>query len=551
MAHSRNVFLGVLLVLGLAAMLIGSWLRPAAPLHFTGTPTTEAIASPARGLLTPSAQVELQLGTRPVRYAWGALFHHGEPAPDQLPMVIDRSAEQALYTPTAMHWRHPVGDLPSAAVLWLTQQGPDGRWSTPTKHTYTTVDHGRLPVLSLTAHPGAWSDPDSGLLVVGHGIFQADEKVLDYYANDPRWWKYPGNFHGRGRKWERSAHVELFDAQGRLILHTPAAVRMNGQMTRGFPQHAFRLTFDTPLETPLFADGDGAGTEALVLRAAGNDQVKAMMRDAFQHAACAGLPFATSRSLTCVVYLNGAYWGVHHLRQRMDEKEIARRYGVKKSKIDLLEDRARPVYADSGAVRDLLDLVRWASRRDTAGQGWSTHIEERLDVDAFLTYMASQMILGNMDWPRQNVKYWRYTGKPRPGTDLDGRWRFIMGDSDLSFGANAPVDVGLFKQVKLANAPVSTLFMGLFRSPAIKARFIARAEELLDGPLSSARLSAQLDSLSHLLRPEMDRHTRRWRKPASLAEWNAEVEVMRNYALHRENACRAQLEALHDGRDPR
>ncbi|MCU0319733.1 MAG: CotH kinase family protein, partial [Flavobacteriales bacterium] len=468
-----------------------------------------------------------------------------------LPIKIHRSAEEAMFTPTALHWRHPVGDLPRAAVLWLTQQGPDGRWSKPSKHTYTMVDHGQLPVLSLTAHPGAWSDPDSGLLVVGHGIFHADEKVLDYYANDPRWWKYPGNFHGRGKQWERSAHVELFDAQGRLILHTPAAVRMNGQMTRGFPQHAFRLTFDAPLEVPLFADGDGAGTEALVLRAAGNDQVKAMMRDAYQHGACAGLPFATARSLSCVVYLNGAYWGVHHLRQRMDEKEIARRYGVKKSKIELLEDRARPVNADSSAVRDFLELVRWASKRDTAEQGWSAHIEERLDVDAFLTYMASQMILGNMDWPRQNLKYWRYTGKPRAGTDLDGRWRFIMGDSDLSFGANAPVDVGLFKQVELANAPVSTLFMGMFRSPAFKARFHARATELLDGPLSSARLSAQLDGLVQLLQPEMDRHTRRWRKPASLAAWTAEVEVMRNYALHREKACRAQLEALQQGSTPR
>jgi hypothetical protein len=548
MARDRNASIGGLVVLGLVAMLLGCWLRPAPPLRFTGTSATEAIPAPARGRTSRSALINLQDAGRPLRYEWGAMFNHGKPASSPLPLEIDRSAEQALYTPTALHWRHPVGDLPRAAILWLAQQAHDGRWSMPTKHTYTTVDHGRLPVLSLTAHPGAWSDPDSGLLVVGHGIFVADEKVLDYYANDPRWWKYPGNFHGRGKQWERSAHVELFDAQGRLILHTPAAVRMNGQMTRGFPQHAFRLTFDTPLEAPLFADGDGAGTEALVLRAAGNDQVKAMMRDAYQHGACAGLPFATARSLTCVVYLNGADWGVHHLRQRMDEKEIARRYGLKKSTIELLEDRARPVNADSSAVRDFLELVRWASRRDTAEQGWSAHIEERLDVDAFLTYMASQMILGNMDWPRQNVKYWRYTGKPRAGTDLDGRWRFIMGDSDLSFGANASVDVGLFKQVELANAPVSRLFMGMVRSPAFKARFSAHATDLLDGPLSSGRLSAQLDSLVQLLGPEMDRHTRRWRKPASLAQWNDEVKVMRNYALHREKACRAQLNAPHEGR---
>ncbi|MBK6831574.1 MAG: CotH kinase family protein [Flavobacteriales bacterium] len=84
--------------------------------------------------------------------------------------------------------------------------------------------------------------------------------------------------------------------------------------------------------------------------------------------------------------------------------------------------------------------------------GWPDTLEARVDVDGFLAYMAGQMILGNMDWPKQNLKYWRYTGTPRDQQPLDGKWHFIMGDSDLGFGANAPASSDMFAQVRDTNA---------------------------------------------------------------------------------------------------
>ncbi|MEZ4756838.1 MAG: CotH kinase family protein [Flavobacteriales bacterium] len=546
------LIVGALVALAAAVLLGAAWQPPRPPM-VVSTVRTQGGPLPERGVVADEGELELDVRGHGLLYTWGPVAENWSEAPPEgvLRPAQLASAEQALMTPTSLHWRRPIAPLPEATVLWVADRLADGRISAPTKHTYTTVDHGALPVLSLTAHPGAWSDPDTGLLVVGHGIFDADEAVLDYYANDPRWWKYPGNFHGRGRAWERSAHVELFTPDGGSLLHAPVGVRMNGQMTRGFPQHAFRLLFEKPLERGIFADGDGADSKALILRAAGNDQVKAMLRDAYQHGLCHGLPFGTSRALSCVVYVNGAYWGVHHLRQRMDEKELARRHGVKKGKVDLLEDRARIVHGDSAAVKDFLRLVYRARNGNAQQPEWLADIERQLDVDAFLTYMASQMVLGNMDWPRQNVKYWRYTGKAVPGTELDGRWHFIMGDSDLSFGANAPVDVGLFAQVKLANAPVPALFMGLYRSAEVRRRFLEHVTALLDGPLSAARCTAQLDSLAALLAPEMDRHTRRWRKPSNVAAWQAEVELMRHYAAGREAACREQIKALKEGATPR
>jgi hypothetical protein len=528
-------------------VLWGAWLRPPSAPKVADLPSSAVVVSPQRG--------RLQEGQVPIVRALngGSVLGYGpflfervntHASGTRIEATIDPATERLLMTPTALQWRRPHGHHPSAMVRWFSERLPDGSISRPTQHTFYTTDHGRLPVLSLTAHPGAWTDADTGLLVVGHGMLNAPDRIADTYANDPRWWKYPGNFHGRGKEWERSGHLELMDPDGHLLLEAPVGLRINGQMTRGFPQHALRLIFRDPITVPLFADEDGRGSKALVLRPAGNDQVKAMMRDAYQHRLCTGLPFETSRALTCVVYLNGAYWGVHHLRQRLDEHEIARRHGISSKKVVLLEDRARPVHGDTADALDFMRLVVRTEKWDGRSTAWTDTLQARMDVDGFLAYMASQMILGNMDWPRQNVKWWRYSGRSKKQPPLDGRWYFIMGDTDLSFGANAPVTVDLFAQVGLANAPVSRLFMAMYRNPGYAHRFHEQVRALLDAPLSATKCEAVLQAMVDLLAPEMDRHTSRWRKPIDRAAWEREVDVMRNYAQGREQACRAQLEKL-------
>ncbi|MBL7983266.1 MAG: CotH kinase family protein [Flavobacteriales bacterium] len=408
-------------------------------------------------------------------------------------------------------------------------------------HTVPEVGHGVLPVLSLVAPDGAFFDPDSGLLVVGHTMLNAPLELERSYARDPRFWKYPGNFHGRGKDWERRAVLQCLGADGGEEWQVKAGVRINGQMTRGFPQHALRVLLDEPLQAAPWGEGS-AGATSFVIRAAGNDQVKAMMRDAYQHGLCDGLLFEVSKAMPCVLYMNGAYWGVHHLRQRMDDEELARRYNVKAKKITIVEDLGVLYKGDPKAPDQLLGLVDSVEQWDGRAQEVWQHIEAQLDVPEFLQYMAVQLVLGNMDWPRQNVKYWRYEGKPIVGTKLDGRWHMIMGDSDLGFGAVAPPGGDMFQKLRPKDSPTARLFMGLMRSPDMLAQFKVIVEDLVSGPLSSSRLTTTLDHMTGTMAPEMERHTARWRKPVDAAHWQREVQVMREFAVQRPGAVRAQVQ---------
>ncbi len=453
--------------------------------------------------------------------------------PDQV------NASRLLAIPQAMQWRHPKAGLPAARILRTAESDAIGRVGPEAIQTFLFQQHGPLPVISMVMDHGALFHPDSGLMVVGNAVLHADAGLASSYYKDHRWWKYPGNYMGRGKEWERAAHLEMISAAGVRTNAVPLKVRIHGQMTRGFPQHALRLLFDDPI-TPWSVPSTGREYGSMVLRAAGNDQVKAQLRDAFQQTLCAGLPFEVSKAWPCVVYINGAYWGVYHLRERVDENELARRHGIPARDITVLEDAAVLYRGEEEAVKEFKRLIHLAENGPVEGAGHMDQLRATLDVDGFLTYMASQCILGNMDWPEQNVKYWKHTGAPGAGV-ADGRWYFIMGDSDLAFGANAPVTADMFVRVRTTSAPVARLFRGLMRNEMLATRFRSEVLALLDGPLSAGRMLKHLDAFAGLLDAEMDRHTARWRKPLNKKAWLLEVDLMRDYAARREAIVREQI----------
>ncbi len=453
-----------------------------------------------------------------------------------------KRAADLLAIPLSLNWRPPVVGQPVAHVLRLAHRGTYQEWQEEGMFTALFTHHGELPVLSLLLPEGSLFDPDSGLMVVGSAILHAPEKVLKTDWEDPRWWKYPGNFHFRGKEWERHGRLEMIAPDGSEILDRQVTVRINGQMTRGFPQHALRIGFSTPVMDDVFLDDPRSGYRGFVIRAAGNDQIRAMLRDAFQHSLCAGLPFEVSGHRTCVLYINGAYWGVHHIRERMDQAEIARRYGLPKKRITILEDEARLYRGDprqERAFRQLATTTRYWDGKDVA---WADSLKATIDVDGFMYYMATQMIFANTDWPGQNVKFWRYMGATEPIAPRDGRWYFIMGDSDLGYGVAAGPDADLFTRVNTIEVPITWLLRGMLRNTEFRSRFIAIARELAQGPLSAERSVQKLDRFVALMAPEMARHTGRWRRPSDRDTWEEHIEVMRTFALQREASVLEQLD---------
>ena len=439
---------------------------------------------------------------------------------------------------TSPQWRHPRGEFTALMVLRARSIGSNGTLGPVATRTFDVPDHAGLPVLSIVLPAGALFDPDTGIYVVGNAIFHSDPEVQDLYSQDMRWWRYPGNYLLRGEENERAAHAEWFDPSGRPLWSGDIALRINGNNTRGFPQHALRMLFDKATE-PM----PGMGRHrSLVLRTAGNDQDKAFMRDALQHRLCASAPFEVSRSWPVVVYINGAYWGLHEMRERIDDDELALRHDLKAKNITVLADRALLYRGDDQERIRFMRMVQRASRNDLSAPGELAGLQAELDIDGFLHYMACQILLGNTDWPDHNVKYWRYTGEPHPDGIKDGRWRFIMGDSDLGLGYSSDANVNLFAIVAAKDGPVAALFTGLMRDPGLRERFRNMLLGTLDGPLSAEAMLAEVDALSTLIGPEMEDQCARWRRPLDGRTWRTQVTALKEVITRRCPVLRAQVE---------
>ncbi len=457
----------------------------------------------------------------------------------ELPLQTDdRRTERLVSTPSAMQWYHPFSPQPSAMVLRVAELDANGKLGPERIATLPTVDHGRLPVLSLVIPEGSLFDADSGLYIVGNAMLNGISAEGIDYASDPKWWKYPGNFHGRGKQWERSGQLQLLDADGTERFQGAVRVRINGQMTRSFPQHSLRIKFEKPLATALYVNGEGKGMKAAVVRAAGNDQIKAFMRDALLQELCAGSRSEMSHSLTCVLYINGAYWGVHHIRNRMDEKEVARRHDLKSKKVFISEVAKGSFTERTEENSGLRKLVYMDMDGGSPAEPFMQLLEEQLDVDAFLEYMAIMFYMDNRDWPGDNVRLWRSTDD-----SADGRWRPIIQDLDLAFGAHMPATADPFPHFRSTNSPIGTLFLRMMQDEGLRQRFHAVAEELLSTRFAPKHVISRVDSMEALLAPEMDRHTARWRKPSSAEQWRSEVQKLRDFAAVRPDALRAILKA--------
>ena len=330
-------------------------------------------------------------------------------------------------------------------------------------------------------------------------------------------------------------------------------LRINGNNTRGFPQHALRVIFEQSLEQPLFGEERGTGFKRVLLRTAGNDQDHAFFRDALQHRLCAGLSFETSACVQSVLFVNGAYWGIHNLRERIDEKEIARRHGLKPKDITIIEDRIVLYEGKKEELKTFSRFLTMTEQWDASGRAFVDSLERRMDVDGFLSYMAAQIILSNTDWPEQNVRWWRYTAPspalPREGREhdtaaigpLDGRWRFLMGDSDMGMGLAAPPEYDMFTHIdRHPNAPIARLFKACLRSKELTARFSHTLDSLLRDPLSAGNMEREIVRMRDAIADEMPTHIRRWRRPLTMEAWERHVEDLLTFARLRPAAVKEQ-----------
>ncbi|MBI1226334.1 MAG: hypothetical protein GC192_13955 [Bacteroidetes bacterium] len=376
-----------------------------------------------------------------------------------------------------------------------------------------------LPVISLSISSSTLFDPERGLFVKGSN------------ATDSLWMLPGANFWSRR---EVTANFEFFEADGKLKLHDQIGLRLFGGMSRLFPQKSLALVArsrygDNRFRYPFFGKNGLKKFKYLVLRNSGSDFGKTHFRDALMTHLVRHCDLDMQDYRPAHVYINGKYWGIYNMREKVNRYFIASHFNVEADSIDLIEHK---LTKRSGSTKHYQHLIRFLEKNSLANDANFAYVASQMEVNNFLDYQVAQIFFDNQD-AGGNIKYWR------PQTP-NGRWRWILYDTDWGFGLNDPK---AYRNNSLSfhtdpngpdwpNPPWSTLILRkLLENKTFQEQFINRFADRLNDCFDTEEVLADIEEFYGKLKPEMHRHLDRWRLKEST--WQAEVQTLRNFAKER------------------
>ena len=381
--------------------------------------------------------------------------------------------------------------------------------------------------VSVAVPPDALFNPEYGLYREG------------WFASKDTWKKPGANFWS---KKELLSHIEIFDAEEQSVFNKNVGFRLFGGMSRLFAQKSFSITArdrygKKRINYPIFGVGGPEKFKSLVFRNGGSDWGKSHFRDALMSSLLDGWDLEKQDHQPAHVYLNGQYWGVYNIREKINRFFLEDQTGEDRDSIDLLEHNAHPKKGSASHYKRMLEYIR---THDLSEDVHFNAVDRMMETENFMYYQIAQIYFDNQD-AGGNIRFWR----PQR---TDGRWRWILYDVDQGFGLHNPT---AYKNNTLAfqlepngpswpNPPWSTyLLRKLLENPGFKERFIATFFDLLHADFSTQRVEHRIKEFVSIYKPEIPRHFARWKlKPD---RWEEQVETMIQFARHRPEWLRRYL----------
>jgi hypothetical protein len=354
---------------------------------------------------------------------------------------------------------------------------------------------------------------------------------------DHLWDPNLGIYENFSEDWERPAHVELFEPDGSLRFSQDIGLRIHGGLSRIWAQKSFRLMGRGGYREPemngrMFHTEGIDSFKRLLLRNGGTDNNRGHLRDGLASRIIAGEDLESAAFRPAALVLNGEYWGVQNLRERIDKYHLAYHRGADPDNMDLLETAGRfgaqtrmKVNAIEGDTVHWEGMIDFLLRNPLSNPANYDHFQTLVDVDNYATYLITEIYLANRDWPHHNSKMWR------PRTP-DGRWRWLLYDVDngMQDAADAldnTLRFAIGEDTPNGHVNFSFVLREMLKNLEFRNRFINRYADYLNTRFTTARTLAELDRAEMELDPEMRRHKGRW--GGQYYKWKNELDNIRDF----------------------
>jgi hypothetical protein len=363
-------------------------------------------------------------------------------------------------------------------------------------------DNHELAVFSIHTDPENLWNEQSGIYVSG------PNPSPDYPYYDSNFWQ----------PWSKFSRIEYFDGNKTKKAEESLDLEIHGGWSRAEPQKSFRLDFKSKYtgrleEAVIPAKNHIESYNNFNLRNGGQHTWSDKIQDAIISRIASETNVNYMAYEPCITYLNGEYWGVYGIREKIDEHYIEDNYGFNSDSIDLMN--AWSVLA--GSDENAIDSYQIIMDENANSNGFYELFSSIWNVDNYMDYFIIQTFIQNMDWlgiawGANNIKLWR------PQSD-DGKWNYVLYDTDGSLGYFGQSYYDNYLAYAMNPAYVnqhSQIFNKVLQNEEFRCQFTNRYADLINTSLSLESAQDKTEIIKNDMQDAMPRHIERWQNSGNL-----------------------------------
>jgi len=332
-----------------------------------------------------------------------------------------------------------------------------------------------------------------------------------------------------GNQSSPTGYFEYFDENQVLIDEAQGEYNKHGNDSWFYQQRGIdyitrdQFGYNYAISHDIFRAKDRDKYQRLIIKAAANDNYPfengAHIRDQYVHSLSqVGELRLDERTFEpCVMYVNGLYWGVYDIREKVDDLDFTDYYyDQDEGSVDFIKTWGN-TWIEYGTDTGWTNIRNFILGNDMTIQSNYNHVKSFYNTGSLIDYFILNSYIVCADWLNWNTAWWR-------GTDPDGdkkKWRYTVWDMDASFGhyinytgvpntnANAdPCDPeSLGNPGGQGHVPI---WNTLLNNDEFFANYINRYADLSNTVFSCDFMISHLDSLITLIEPEMQQQIDRW-----------------------------------------
>ena len=459
------------------------------------------------------------------------------------------SVAPGIISPTTVSISNTGGEAIRYTLDGSTPTAASTLYSTPINIAANTV----VRAASFSTDPNtprSFVETNTYFINVSHTvpiIAICGDEVEEFITDDNSVNAFSDNFDGA---------FEMFTSTGALIDEGEGYYNKHGNDSWAYDQRGFdfkmrdQYGYNHAVQHQIFRGKSRDEYSNLIIKAAANDNYPfedgAHIRDAYVHSLSqVGELKMDERSYEpCVLYVNGQYWGLYDIREKVDDNDFLNYYYDQKELYDSSPTNVQflktwgSTWSEFGGAQSQTDwdaFVNYVNTNTVTDPVVWNYIDSVYNWHSLVDYFVLNSYIVSKDWLNWNTAWWR-------GLDPAGdkkKWRYVLWDMDATFGhytnyTGIPDESPNADPCNVEGLPDpggqghTEILTKLLDNETFNQYYISRYIDLSNTTFSCDFMIQHLDSLINIIQPEMQQQINRW-PGGTLAGWQSNVQDLKDF----------------------